>query len=201
MRRPSQRTGFTLLEVLLALAILAMAVTALMGTVASSSQQAVYANKLTRVTQLARGKMIDLEYELMRDGLSESVDQKSGNFSDQGAPEIRWRAEIQPIEIPSSVKDQLLGKVNAQLFGGAESKGSLKGSAAFSSKLPDLIGCIPRMINRIGEKVRRVVLVVRYQFGGEEQTLQLSHYIVDKTTAQFNLFEAAGDSEPSPSDG
>ncbi|MFB6265219.1 MAG: prepilin-type N-terminal cleavage/methylation domain-containing protein [Bradymonadaceae bacterium] len=187
-------SGFTLLEVLLALAILAMAVTALMGTVATSSQQAIYANKLTRVSQLARGKMIDLEYELMRDGLSDSVQHKSGDFADRGAPEIRWEAQIQPVEIPDSVKQQLLGKVNAQLFGGAKSKGALKGSAAFSSKLPALIGCIPRMINRIGKKVRRIVLIVKFDFAGRNQKLRLSHYIVDRTSAQFNLFQAAGKS-------
>ncbi|MFB6375919.1 MAG: prepilin-type N-terminal cleavage/methylation domain-containing protein, partial [Bradymonadaceae bacterium] len=124
-----QLRGFTLLEVLLALVILATALTILTGMMANSNLQSAYANRVTRV-------------------------------SEQGFSEVTWKAEIQPIEIPDKVKEQLLGKVNAQLFGGAQSKGALKGNAAFSSKLPKLIGCVPQMINRIGKKVRRIILIV-----------------------------------------
>ncbi len=183
-----QPRGFTLLEVLLAMAILATALTILMGTMANSNQQAVYANRTTRVSQLAKSKMIDLQYELMREGTTQNVESKSGDFSDEGFPEVAWEAEIQPIEIPEEVKEQLLGQVNAQLFGGEQSQGALKGNAAFSAKLPKLIGCIPQMINRIGTKVRRIVLVVRFDFRGEEQKLSLTQYVVDKSTREFDLF-------------
>lgn len=186
--------GFTLLEVLIALAILSTAMTILMGTMANSSQQSIYANELTRVSTLARSKMVDIEYELMREGLTENIERMSGNFSDQEAPDVEWEAEIQPVEIPDAVKEELLGKVNAQLFGGTDSQGALKGNAAFSSKLPSLIGCMPQMINRIGQKVRRVILIVRFDFRGEEQTLRLTQYIVDKSSREFNLFGPAGDS-------
>jgi general secretion pathway protein I len=192
VERMRQIPGFTLLEVLLAMAILASALTILMGTMANSNQQAVYANRTTRVSQLAKGKMIDLQYELMREGATENIESKSGTFSDEGFPDVEWEAEIQPIEIPEQVKEQLLGKVNAQLFGGEQSQGALKGNAAFSAKLPKLIGCIPQMINRIGTKVRRIVLVVRFEFQGEEQKLSLTQYVVDKSSREFNLFSAGG---------
>lgn len=197
--RRDQSGGFTLLEVLIALAILAASMTVLMGTMANSNQQAVYANRLTRVSQLARSKMIDLEYEIMREGMTENIESRRGDFGDEGFDDIEWEAEIQPIEIPEKVEEQLLGQVNAKLFGGTQSQGALKGNAAFSSKLPKLIGCIPQMINRIGKKVRRVVLIVRYDFHGEEQTFTLTQYVVDKTDSDFELFDQGGD-ESSQSD-
>jgi general secretion pathway protein I len=201
VERIRQTRGFTLLEVLLAMAILASALTILMGTMANSNQQAVYANRTTRVSQLAKSKMIDLQYELMREGATENIETKSGDFSDEGFSEVEWEAEIQPIEIPEQVKEQLLGKVNAQLFGGEKSQGALKGNAAFSSKLPKLIGCIPQMINRIGTKVRRIVLVVRFDFQGREQKLSLTQYVVDRSSREFDLFGAGGGEGQSQSTG
>jgi general secretion pathway protein I len=185
------RSGFTLLEVLLALSILATSMTILMGTVATSNQQALYSNRLTQVSQLARSKMIDVENEVRQDGFTDNITSMSGDFSEQGAPDVNWEAEIQPVEIPEGVKQDLMGRVNSQLFGGAEQQGSLQGNAAFSSKLPALMGCIPQMINRLGRKVRRVVLIVRFPYGQRTQKLTLSQYIIDQSNAEYNLFGAA----------
>ena len=185
-----QSGGFTLLEVLLAMVILATALTILIGTMATSNQQSIYANRVTRISHLAKGKMIDLQYELRREGATQNIETKNGNFSDRGFSEVEWEAEIQPIEIPEQVKEELLGKVNAQLFGGAQSQGALKGNAAFSAKLPKLIGCVPQMINRIGKKVRRIILIVKFNYHGEEQKLTLTQYVVDRSKRDFNLFGA-----------
>lgn len=189
-RGPRHANGFTLLEVMLALAILATAMTILMGTMATSNQQAIYANELTRITQAARSKMIDLEFGLREEGFTDNIRSKSGDFEDIGLDGVTWEAEIQPIEIPQDVEQQLMGRVNAQLFGGTDREGALKGNAAFSSKLPQLIGCVPQMINRLGEQVRRIILKVEFEFNGRPQTLTLSQYVVDKSTDQYNLFGA-----------
>lgn len=193
--------GFTLLEVLLAVAILAASLTILMGTMATSNQQAVYANRLTRISQAARSKMIDLEYDLREEGFTENIRSKDGDFEDIGLDNVTWEAEIQPIEIPEDIERQLMGRVNAQLFGGTDSEGALKGNAAFSSKLPQLIGCVPQMINRLGEQIRRIILKVRFDFHGREQTFTLSQYVIDKSTNQYNLFgpSTAGSSSASGS--
>jgi general secretion pathway protein I len=182
--------GFTLLEVMLALAILATALTILMGTMATSNQQAVYANKLTRITQAARSKMVDLEFHLRQEGFTENVRSRQGEFEEIEFDEVSWEAEIQPVEIPEEIEKQLMGRVNAQLFGGTDSEGALKGNAAFSSKLPQLIGCVPQMINRLGKQIRRIILKVEYTFNGREQTLTLSEYVIDRSTNQYNLFGA-----------
>jgi general secretion pathway protein I len=180
--------GFTLLEVLIALAILASTLTVLIGTTATSSQQAIYANKLTRVSQLARAKMTDLEYELMDEGFTDDIQRFDGTFRDEGFDHIRWEAEIFPVEIPPAVKDELIGQVNAQLFGGQDAKGALKGNAAFSAMLPMLVAQVPEMINQIGKKIRRVRLVIYYDFAGSEDTMTITQYVIDHDSSEFNLF-------------
>lgn len=193
---PQNAAGFTLLEVLIALAILASAMTVLMGTMANSGQQAVYANQLSRVSLLAQSKMVDIEYELMEEGFSDHMEQLRGDFRAEGYPEIRWEADIHPVEIPPGVEEELLGQVNAQLFGGQDAKGALKGNAAFSSKLPMLVSIVPRMINHIGQKTRRVRLTLHYDFAGQPQTLTVTQYVVNQDSAAFDIFETdslAGD--------
>ncbi len=198
-RKLDQR-GFTLLEVLLALAVLAMCMSVLMGTMATSGQQAIYANKLTRVSQFSRIKMTDLEYKLMKEGFSDDVEKYDGDFSDQGYENITWNATVYPVEIPPNVKEQLIAQVNAQLFGGQDTKGALKGNAAFSAMLPMLVAQVPEMINQIGKKVRRVKLVIHYAFAGHPQTMTVTQYVVDQDTANFNLFGTGDSSSDSSGD-
>lgn len=184
--------GYSLLEVMIALAILASTLTVLLATQAHSNQQAVFSNELTRASMLARSKMVDIEYEVMRDGFSDLDQTMRGDFRDEGYPGVTWEAIIEPVEIPEEAQDALLAKINSQLFGGVDSQGALQGNAAFSSMLPMLISQLPIIINRIGEKVRRVELVVDFPYAGRDYSLTVVQYIVDRQTAEFQLFEAAG---------
>lgn len=179
--------GFTLLEVMIAFAILASALSILIGTAANSSQQAAFAADLTRATLLAKSKMTDIEYELMDDGFRNTEETKSGDFSEEGFPDMRWEVKITPVEIPEDVKQDLLGQVNSQLFGN-ESDGALQGNAAFSSMLPLLIGQLPDMINRIGKKVRRIHLEVSFPFLYGDRKVKITQYVVEEKSGDFNLF-------------
>ncbi|MEM1347066.1 MAG: type II secretion system protein [Myxococcota bacterium] len=186
-----KRAGFTLLEVLVALAVMATAMTVLVGTMANSNQQAVFANEVTTASMLAKSKMIDIEYQMLREGFTNTNRRLSGSFREEGYPNMRWEATIEPVEIPPEVRDDLLAKINAQLFGGVEGDGALQGNAAFSSMLPMLIGQLPEMINRIGQKVRRVELIVSFPYGTDRYPISVIQYIVDQDTAEFELFSPA----------
>ena len=187
--RHAQEKGFTLLEVMIALAILASALTILMGTMANSSQQALFANDMTRASQLARSKMVDIEYEILEEGFQSSDQTLSGDFRAEGAPEMTWRAEIKLVEIPEAAKEAFLAQINSQLFGGDQ--GALQGNAAFSAMLPMLIGQLPEMINNIGQKVRKVDLVVEFPYGKSEFPIHVTQYIVDPNLNEFNVFNDA----------
>lgn len=184
-----RKKGFSLIEVLLALAILATAFTVLMGTVAHSGQQSVYSTKLTQASMLARGKMVDLEYMIMEEGFSDANRTYSGTFRDEGYPHMRWDARIEPVEIPPDAKERFMAQVNQQLFGGMEADGgALGGNPAFSAMLPMLMAQLPQFVNQVGERVRRVILTVYFDFIGREQPLEVTHYVVDETQGEFEMF-------------
>lgn len=195
--RAVRGSGYSLIEVLIALAVLASALTILMGTMANSSQQAVFSNQLTQASLLARSKMVDLEYEIMEDGFSDSERQFSGTFRDEGHPDFRWEASIEPVEIPDDTKEVFLGQLNAQLFGGMDTQGgAMQGNAAFSSLLPMIVNQLPAMINQLGQKIRRVKLTVYFDFGGKDFPVEVMQYLVDLEDKEFNMFGSGSDKLP-----
>ena len=105
------RRGFTFLEVMVALAILAMSLTVLSGISANSFDASNYAKFLTVSTMLARSKMIDIEEELRKDGFGDDEKTFDGDFSDEGHPGIKWTAVCRPIEVE-------LGELVGSLLGG-----------------------------------------------------------------------------------
>ena len=88
MRR--RQLGFTLMEVMIGLALLGVALTVLIKSAASSIFSARQAQMMGIATDLARGKLNDIEEILLKDGYTET-DQSEGDI---GEPEkgsnARW---------------------------------------------------------------------------------------------------------------
>ena len=100
------KRGFTLLEVMVALSILAITLVAIAGINANSFESSNYARSITVATMLARSKMIDIEMEVQKDGFSDSEKEYDGDFSDEGYESMEWQATVRPIEVDVS---KLLG--------------------------------------------------------------------------------------------
>ncbi len=104
-KRAINRFGFTLLEVIIAVAILAMAFSVLIGTVASSSARARSAEDLTVATMLARQKMIEIEIELkkgMLKGEFPEDKQEEGEFPSPFA-RFKWKMTIKKVDLPAPI--------------------------------------------------------------------------------------------------
>ena len=97
-RRPATR-GFTLLEVVVSLAILAVSLVMLLTTNAASLNNTSRARDITVATLLARSKMIDIEQMLFDDGFQLGEQVEDGDFSDEGHKEIKWKATITQVEL------------------------------------------------------------------------------------------------------
>jgi len=134
--KPMSRSGFTLLEVVVALAILGLALMAIYDLNAGAVAMHAYSKKLTVASLLARSKMTDLEQELYDKGFSADDEEKSGDFTDEGWSGFKWRAKIvaprtdgvSPQQMLSAIfniplggsSDGALGALSA-LFGGSSS--------------------------------------------------------------------------------
>lgn len=173
------RLGYTLMEVLIAMTILAVVLTVLLGTQASYTRVGASANETAVASLLGRAKMLDIESEMAADGLQDSDQEDSGNFGDEGFSYYKWEYLIQVVELDEGASEALLSQANGQLFGeGADGGGgTFTGNAAFSSYLPLVVGLIPDFINRIGEKIRKVTLTITWEGARGPQKLVLVQYV------------------------
>jgi general secretion pathway protein I len=140
------RRAFTLLEVVVALAILGVSLVAILDINAQAVGSHVYAKKLTVATLLARSKMTDLEQKLFEEPLPADDDEDAGDFSAEGWPGYKWRARVIVPKTNGLTPEQLFGALFnfpmggdgkdgaggllAGLFGGGGKPGAAGGGAA-----------------------------------------------------------------------
>jgi general secretion pathway protein I len=125
----SQR-GFSLLEVIVAVAILGLGLTTILSAQAglfSSSQRGA---NMTRAADLARCKMSELEVKLTRDGFPLTDDKDSGNCCDKednNGFTCKWLVET--VKLPE------LNSADGGVDGGLSPAGSLTGSKGLAGGL------------------------------------------------------------------
>lgn len=187
MPRSTKMRGYTLMEVLIALTILALVLTVLLGTQSNAVQRGAMANNTTTATLLGRAKMLEIESDLLAEGFDEGEQTLDGNFRQEGFGSFTWEAVITPVELNEGASEQILGQLNGSLFGEGEDGGggAFTGNAAFAQYLPMVIGLLPDFINRLGEKLRRVTLTLTWPaISGGNQTLTLVQYVSDLNADQ-----------------
>lgn len=194
------RRGFSLLEVIVALAIMALSLMAIFDMNAGAVRKHVYTKKLTVATLLARSKMIDLEQELHDKGLSNDDDEESGDFSEEGWKNFKWRAKILAPRTQGLSPDKLMaalfnlpmgdasqgnaGSGLSALFGGGASAGGSMGAnqGGVLSALGPMSGMIQgqftQMIDVITKSVREVHLTVSWKEGNQVESLDLVTHVV-----------------------
>lgn len=144
------RRGFTLLEVVVAMAILGMALLAIFDLNAGAVNSHAYAKRLTVATMLARSKMTDLEQDLYDKGFDADDQEKSGDFKAEGWESFSWKAQILAPRTSNVSPDKLIealfglpagpnGGVAglAALFGGGRD-GGVGGLTSSLSSMPGL---------------------------------------------------------------
>ena len=90
----ARQRGFTLLEVMIALAILGMSLMAIFQLNSQAVAMHAYTKRLTVASMLARAKMIDIEQELYDEGFQIDDQELSGGFEEEGWEMFKWRARI-----------------------------------------------------------------------------------------------------------
>ena len=88
------RRAFTLLEVVVALAILGLALMAIFDLNAGAVASHAYAKRITIATMLARSKMTDIEQELYDKGFDADDREIQGDFRPEGWEAYSWKAQI-----------------------------------------------------------------------------------------------------------
>ena len=177
------KRGFTLIEMMIAIFILATSMAVLLGTQSTSMRLMGYANNTSVITMLTRAKMQDIEYEVQRtikdEGVKEDyVEEYRGDFSDIGYDDIYWEAKVQSIELSADASNDFVESVTNQLYGTGDDTGTLSGNTTITQFLPMMVSFMPTIINQLGQRIRRITLTTTWDYLGVEQSLTVSQFVV-----------------------
>jgi general secretion pathway protein I len=119
-----RRRGFTLLEVMLGLALLGLGLTVLIKSAAGSIFSAQQAHMIGVVTDLGRGKMYEIEELLLKDGFSDTeLHEDDKTFEEEGWPSVKYSYKVEEVELPGWEQLQALSKSHAAGSGSAGGSG------------------------------------------------------------------------------
>ncbi|HEX4421112.1 MAG TPA: type II secretion system protein [Kofleriaceae bacterium] len=130
-RRARRRGGFTLLEVMIALALLGFALTVVIKSAAGNIFNAQQAHMMGIATDLARGKMYDIEDKLIKDGFSDTEQHEEDQaFTEEGWPLVKYSYKVEVVELPSFEDLQAIAAGRGSGAGSGSSLGSALGSGS-----------------------------------------------------------------------
>lgn len=148
--------GFTLLEVIIALAIMVMAFGSILAVEMGSINASARAKQMNIVAMLAKNKMIDTEFKFQGKTFSEVKKEEEGVFEDP-YQDYRWKAVIKELHFPN-------------IGGAASQNGSQDQMGAMLVKT---------VSNFLSKAIREVDVTVIWKKSSAEQTFTLSTYWVD----------------------
>jgi type II secretion system protein I len=99
-RRVGGASGFTLLEVLIAVAILSVSLSSLMASQINSMAATRYARDISAIALLAEYQLIEIEFQQRKEGFVNSDVELEGDFSDHGYDDVEWKCTVHFVELP-----------------------------------------------------------------------------------------------------
>jgi prepilin-type N-terminal cleavage/methylation domain-containing protein len=175
--------GFTLLEVMVALAILAMTLVVLLEIVTNNVRATNHAKMTTSATFLARAKMVEIEDIVLENGFSEDDESESGTFKDLGSPGFRWEYTIERIDLPTDMAQKTQAQAQDQTQSAKDPMSMMTGflGGMMSSFIEPI---------RIGlqESVRKVTVRVLWDENGRpNQNMEVVQYLTDPAKLDLAL--------------
>lgn len=174
--------GFTLLEVMVTLAILGMSLTAISRSQQNSVRAANRAKLITVATMLARYKMVDVEDKLFEDGFSDFEETDKGNFKEEGFDRFAYELKVDKIELPANVNADSL---TTAMGGGDDtsdtsaSDPAAKQSSMMSMGAQMMAKQFEMIRNVLEQSIRRVQLKVSWKEGSQTRAVTVVGYFTD----------------------
>ena len=163
--------GFSLLEVMIALGILAMSLTVLLESQASSVNNAGRSRDLSIATLLARSKMVDIERDLFDEGFTTGQTTDDGNFEEEGYADIKWSSTISEVELDlSSLASLCEGFAASDDEASEESVMDCRAMFEMAGGLESILGSFT---GEIGQSIRAVELTVTWPVGKYSESLSV----------------------------
>jgi general secretion pathway protein I len=205
------KRGFTLLEVMIAIAILGIGLTVILTSQTGLFSSAGRAAKLSVAIGLARCKMNEVEADLLRDGFPIIDESKDGACCEDDDSQFTcaWQvntvtlpelgsmgggadagAESDPLGALMGAKDSLstgdpgdaIKGLEGMLPGGATSGPSL-GAGALAPMAMSII--YPQLKAMLEASIRKVIVTVKWREGVNDRDLSVTQYLTNPTQGGF----------------
>lgn len=157
------KKGFSLLEVMVALGIIAISISSILTSMATGASIPYDSKKRLKAIDLAIIQLHEIERKLKKDGFKDEDIEEHGDFDDKDFSEYHWVARIKKIEIPDDIA--MLSKM---FLGGGDdendsSNSKMKGMAGL------LGGYIQTLKDTFEKAIREIEIEVYWYYGGEEE--------------------------------
>ncbi len=167
----SPKHGFSLLEVMVALALLAITFTSLILVQARATRLANEARNISIATQLARYQMMECKNEVKKVVASVSDFNSEGDFESLGYENFKWECHAPKFNMKppsaSQVEENIKGVAKEQ------AKKDIGGSASVSAPF---IGMIT---DALGDSVRELSVIIRWTDNAIEDEMRVVTHVID----------------------
>jgi general secretion pathway protein I len=184
--RCRREAGFSLLEVMVSLAILAMTLVVLSRIVTSNVVAANHSRMTTAATFLARSRISMMEQSLLEYGFGELDGEDRGTFAEEGFPKFRWYSYVERIEMPANAAQEVQDVANKKTQSNNPMEMLSGFMGGFMSTLMEPI--------RLGlqESVRKLTVKVMWDEPGKpEQSFEVVTFMTDPSRLEMAVQLAA----------
>ena len=126
-----RQRGFTLLEVMIALALLGFGLVVLIKSTSGSIVTAKRSQMMSVATDLSRAKMYDIEEKLLKEGFTDTdQSEEDRTFDQEGWPDIKYSYKVEPVELPGFDQLQAIAAGQGSAARGSAARGSGSGAGS-----------------------------------------------------------------------
>lgn len=194
LKRKAGERGFSLLEVMVAVAILSIALSGLTVTLSRAVRAANHARLMTTATFLCRQKLVETEDKFVVDGFTDEagIKEETGDFKDQiyqnaNYGRYTWSRTIERIRLPAAADMQSAATKllqDRQQIAGGDSSSTPPPSSPGGGGASSLTGGLGNMLGPVKEMleqgIRRVtVRVMWYEPGPGDQRVEVVSFYTD----------------------
>jgi general secretion pathway protein I len=194
VRRARRRSaaGFTLLEIMVAVAILSSTLVVLLQIVTNNVRATNHAKLTTAATFLARTKMSDVEDYILYEGFIDQNESKKGTFKDEGYEQFSWDTLIERIELPTDLTSK------TQDMATDKSKDAKDPMSMMTGFLGGIMSSFIEPIkNGLQESVRKVTVRVTWdEIGRPNQSIEVVQYLTDPSQIEKKMLMGGGAAGP-----